>query len=66
MYTQEKLMNVNLSQTEIESLIEMYYDRIEELEDLNAINSFENWWYTLASDKETENIFNNLLAKTYA
>jgi hypothetical protein len=42
MYTQEKLMNVNLSSAEIDILIEMYYDRIEELEDLNTINVFEN------------------------
>ncbi len=66
MYTQEKLMNVNLSSAEIDILIEMYYDRIEELEDLNTINVFENWKYNIATDNEAKAVFNKLLAKNYA
>jgi hypothetical protein len=47
-------------------LIEMYYDRIEELEDLNTINVFENWKYNIATDNEAKAVFNKLLAKNYA
>lgn len=57
----DRLSKVSLTHEEISNLIELYYTRIEELEDLECIKNFDDWKYDFSTDKEANDTFVKLL-----
>ena len=62
-YIEENINKTNITKEEAMILIESYYNRIEDLEDILAIKKYENWGYSFASKEKTEKVFKKLLNK---